>query len=101
MSYLDEKGNIRIKEEFRVTSVVDGYLASTSQDEDKCFKFGDVILSGTLNGKTTVFTQRYIFQEQLLDVRKGDTIIYKVSRDGREVDVKMVFDKDEYFTIYA
>ena len=100
-SYLDEHGNIRTKEEFRVNEVLKDKLASASTDENKCFKVGDLIISGTHNGKTIVFEQRYLFQEQLLDVRKGDTITYKVKRNGTVMDVVMTFDKDEYFTIYA
>ena len=98
-SYLDNDGNIRIKEEFRITEVREG-LASASKEENKCFKYGDVIISGTLNGNTIEFTRRYLFQEQLLEVRLGETITYKVNRDGREMDVQMTFDKEEYFKIY-
>ncbi|MBR2024112.1 MAG: serine protease [Clostridia bacterium] len=100
-SYLDENGNIRVKEEFRVTEVKEGMLASASTEENKCFKFGDVILSGTLNGNTVDYEQRYLFQEQMLDVRKGDTITFKVNREGTIISVEMTFDKDEYFTVYA
>lgn len=100
-SYLTEDGKIRTKEEFRVTQVVDGSLAGASTEENKCLKFGDVILSGTLNGKTVEFEQRYLFQEQLLDVRKGDTITYKVKRESSTIDVQLTFDKDEYFVTFA
>ena len=100
-SYLDDEGNIRTKEEFRVVEVLQDRLASASTEENKCFKVGDVIISGTHNGKTVEFEQRYLFQEQLLDVRKGDTITYKVKRNGTVMDVVMTFDKDEYFKIYA
>lgn len=100
-SYLTESGEIRTKEDFRVTQVVDGGCAGANTQDNKCLKFGDVLLSGTLNGKTVTFEQRYLFQEQLLDVRKGDTITYKVKRESETIDVEITFDKDEYFIKYA
>ena len=99
-SYLTEEGNIRIKEEFRITQVLDDCIASASTQADKCLKVDDVVVSGTLNGKTVVFEQRYQFQEQLLDVRKGDTVTYQVKRDNSVVEVQLTFDKDEYFVSY-
>lgn len=96
MSYLDEKGNIHIKEEFLITEVLKNVLA------DGKLEVEDVILSGKINdGETLTYTQLYMFQEQLLDVRKGDTITYTVLRKGVETEVQVTFDKDEYFTIYA
>lgn len=96
-SYLTESGEIRTKEDFRVTQVVEGGCAGANTQENKCLKFGDVLLSGTLNGETVEFEQRYLFQEQLLNVRKGDTITYKVKRESETIDVDITFDKDEYF----
>lgn len=93
-SYLTADGQIRTKEEFLVTKVEEGHVATQR------LKFGDVLLSGTLNGEMVEFEQRYLFQEQLLKVRKGDTITYRVKRESETVDVPITFDKDEYFVEY-
>ena len=77
-----------------ITKAEEGYVATQH------LKFGDVLLSGTLNGETVEFEQRYLFQEQLLKVRKGDTITYRVKRESETIDVPITFDKDEYFVEY-
>ncbi len=99
-SYI-ENGQILIKEEFHVTEVQDGGIAGASTEDGSRFKTYDTILSGTLNGETVVFEQRYQFQEQLLKIRQGDTITYQVKdRDNVERTVQFTYDDDKYFAVY-
>ena len=98
----DEK--LKITETFLVSSVLDGAdagAAGASDDDNKRLKAGDVFKSATLHGKTTVFTRRHQLSDLLLTVRKGDTMILRVVRDGSEKDISITFDKDSYFIQYA
>ena len=48
---------------------------------------GDILISVTVNGKTSEITRQYHIVDILLDVRVGDTLNIKVSRDGQEISV--------------
>ena len=87
-----------------MSKILDNGAVVTNSAET--LKVGDVFLSATLNGVTTVFTQRYQLNDFLLNVRKGDTVTFTVLRDGSvtgkvETQVDVTFDKDEHFVKYA
>ncbi len=46
-------------------------------------------------------TRRYHITDLLFSVRKGDTVILTVLRDGEEKEVSINFDSDKYFYHYA
>ena len=93
---LSDSGKLVITEEITVASVSSGVAA------DGKLKVGDVFQSITINGKTTAITRDYLLNDLLLTVRKGDTITFKVFREqsGKETDVTITFDKDNYFVLY-
>ncbi len=91
------EGKTQIKEEFCVRQ--EAKLGGASHGK---LHEGDIFLSATLKGKTTVFTRRYQLTDVLLGVRKGDTVVFKVrNSSGREEDISITFDRDSYFTIYG
>ena len=94
-AYFDEKGALRIREEFKVVRVVDGGSAA------KLLQVNDVFKSIRINdGETFDFTRRYQLLDQLLTVRKGDTVTLGIVRDGMEIAVEIRFTEDGYFTQY-
>ena len=94
-AYFDEKGALRIREEFKVVRVVDGGSAA------KLLQVNDVFKSIRINdGETFDFTRRYQLLDQLLTVRKGDTVTLGIVRDGMEMTVEIPFTEDGYFTQY-
>ena len=94
-AYFDEKGALRIREEFKVVRVVDGGSAA------KLLQVNDVFKSIRINdGETFDFTRRYQLLDQLLTVRKGDTVTLGIVRDGMEIAVEISFTEDRYFTQY-
>lgn len=97
-----EDGRLRIYEEFIVdeTAIAQGAAAYNKLNFGDQFKKITIIPVGKSEGKTTMLTRRYLLNDLLLTVRKGDTVILTVVRDGIEVDVKIVYDKDSYFTEY-
>ena len=54
----------------------------------------------TASGKETKYTLTRMHQikDILLTVRKGDSVVVNVLRDGTPTDVTITFDKDSYFT---
>jgi S1-C subfamily serine protease len=96
-----ENGRLKVYEEFIVdkTAIEQGAAAYNK------LSFGDqfkkiTIIKGSSTGETVTFTRRYQLNDLLLTVRKGDMVILTVLRDGIEVDVKIVYDQDAYFTEY-
>ena len=61
---------------------------------------GDVLKKATIQGKTSTLTRRFHLIDLLLQVRLGDSVTITVERGGVEMDVKVVFDKASYFTVY-
>ena len=102
-TYYDETGKLCIREEFIVDATT---IESTAAAYEK-LKFGDVFQSiciipaGKSGGKTSSLTRRYQLNDLLMTVRLGDTVILKVLRDNVETEVKLVYDKETYFTQYA
>lgn len=91
---MDEHGQVRVKEEFAVASIV----GESSSAYGK-LNVGDVFLTAKVNdGEEKTFTREYQLNEVLLSVRKGDKLSLKVKNsNGQERNVEIVFDKDEYF----
>ena len=63
-------------------------------------RYGDKFISITIKGETCAITRLHHVNDQLLKVRKGDTVTIKVLRDNQEVDVQITYDNDLYFTPY-
>ena len=86
-------------ETFRVSSTT---IAETASTYGK-LRAGDIFQTMTVktaSGKETKYTLTRMHQikDILLTVRKGDSVILNVLRDGTPTDVTIVFDKDSYFT---
>lgn len=59
---------------------------------------GDVIRSVKLGDTVVDITRRYLFTEELYNVRKGDTFYITVLRNGEERTFSFNFEDDAYFT---
>ena len=94
-AYYDEGGRLRIAEEFEVVSV-------TANAAGHKLKTGDRIKAICINnGEWVVFSRQYQLIDQLLSVRKNDSVQLKiVNSNGMEDTISIVFDKDAYFTTY-
>ena len=94
-AYYDDMGRLRIAEEFEVVSV-------TPTAAGKDLKTGDSIKGICINnGDWVTFTRQYQLIDQLLCVRKGDTVQLKVEdSNGVERTISIVYNQDSYFTIY-
>lgn len=99
--YLDEQGELAMKETFYVTEVTKGSAAYG------VLQPMDIIQSVTIDGVTTELTRRYLLNDLLLTVRKGDTIQITVLRDSvtedkkEEVVLTLSFNQNAYFAKYA
>ncbi len=91
----DESGNLVIIEEFTVSK--ESKQGSAAYNK---LKYGDVIKSIELHGEKISLTRRYQLNDLLLKVRKGDSLVLNVIRDGSETAVTIVYDQDAYFTDY-
>ena len=101
---LSSDNKLKIEEEFLVSKVFT--YGAVGKGNPTAFKVGDLFVSMTHNGVTTKLTRRYLFNDLLLNVRKGDTVVFTVLREGAysgktQVQVPITFDKDEYFSIFA
>ena len=94
-AYYDEFGMLKIREEFEIASVNEGAAKGK-------LNVGDKIKSIKINdGEWVNFTRQYQLIDQLLCVRKGDTVTLKVmDSNAVEREVVVVFDQDTYFTKY-
>lgn len=91
--YDEETGKISIVEETSVSSVNSGTIA------DGKLQAGDKIKSVTIGGETFEATRQYILLDAMYKVRKGDTVVLSIERDGSVLDVSFVFDSDRDFTV--
>ena len=97
-----EDGKLTITEEFVVdsTKIDNGAAAYNKLQFGDIFKTLTIIPAGETEGKTMTLTRRFQVSDLLLTVRKGDTVVLTVLRDGTETQVRIVYDKDSYFTQY-
>ena len=91
--YDDLTGKAYIEESVSVSAV-------TSAPASGALKTGDVLYSISLNGREQVITRMYMATDLMFGVRKGDTVTFKVYRDGQLVSADITFDRDSYFTLY-
>ena len=94
-AYYDEQGRLKIAEEFAVVSTQQG--AATGQ-----LHVGDKIKAIQINqGDWVNFTRQYQLIDQLLCVRKGDSVTLKlVDSNGMERQETVLFNKDSHFVKY-
>ena len=86
--YDAQTGRIRIVETVVASSVNRGSLA------DGVFKIGDVLVSATLGEKTVEITRSHHVIDLALDFRAGDTVTFKILRDGEEKTVSVTVTED-------
>ena len=91
-----QDGRLTTVEEIVVSSTE---IAKTAAAYGK-LRYGDKFISITIDGETFEITKLHHVNDQLLKVRKGDTITIRVLRDNIETDVQITYDKDYYFTMY-
>ncbi len=97
-----ENGTLKIYEEFHVysTKIEPTAAAYNKLQFGDVFKAMTIIPEGEAEGEKVMLTRRFQCTDQLLKVRKGDTVIVTVVRDGTEMDIKIVYDQDSYFVNY-
>ena len=94
--YLDAEGELAVKETFYVRNVTAGSAA------DGVFQTMDIIQAVTINGVKTEFPRRYLMQDIMLNIRKGDSVVFTVLRDkqlgeGKEtVELTVTFDENDF-----
>lgn len=95
----DQNGDFVTKETF----VVSETGAETASTYNK-LKVGDVFRTIQINdGPIITLTRQYQVNDALLSVRKGDKVTLGMTRRDNgvgDIEVEILFDKDEYFTIY-
>ena len=57
-------------------------------------KVADVLLSVTINDKTTSITRQHHIIDMMLDVRVGDIVTFNVLRDGEEKSVSITITEN-------
>ena len=87
--------DMKIQEEFEVASVGQGSATGI-------VKVGDKIKGIKINdGEWVYFTRQYQLLDQLLCVRKGDSVTLKVvDSNGVEQERNILFSEDSYFVKY-
>lgn len=95
--YYDANGNLRIREEAMVAKV-----SSASSAAYNILKVGDVFQAISIgNGEWVELKRQYQLNDLLLTVRKGDTVNFRIKRDGSVTTVSVNFNKDSYFAVYS
>ena len=94
-AYYDDLGRLKILEEFEVATVNQGSANGK-------VKVGDKIKGIKINdGEWVNFTRQYQLIDQLLCVRKGDSVVLKlIDSNGVEREETILFDQDGYFVKY-
>ncbi|MBQ7924391.1 MAG: serine protease [Clostridia bacterium] len=92
-------GKLEIKETFLVNKVLSDEQAGAGAGK---FEYMDIITGMKIgDGDWFTFDRKYQFEDRMLNIRKGDTVVFKVLRENVETEVSVAFDKDEYFIQYA
>lgn len=96
----DEDGNLTVKETFVIAEAASAGAAAYGK-----LNVGDVFRYIQVNdGEKIYFTRQYQLHDALLTVRKGDKVILGMTRSDNnvgDIEVEIVFDNDNYFTIYS
>ena len=110
-TYRDEAGRLVVSEEIALASFSGASTAAKTNglaSRDNILAIGDVFQSITLKdpndrskSKTFAIRRQFEINDLLLTVRKGDTVTFKVLREGQEKTVNVAFDKDGFFVKYA
>ena len=94
---LDENGKLAVREKIVITQ--SGQFGTASYGK---LKLRDIFRWISINdGEQFEITRQYHISDLLLTVRKGDKVTLGMIRDGSEITVEIVYDKDAYFTTYA
>ena len=83
-----QTGLISIKETVSVYEVTKNSLA------DGVLQTGDVLVSATLKGDTTVIARQYHIIDMMLDVRAGDTVTLNIIRGEEEKTVSIIITEN-------
>ena len=96
-AYYDDFGRLKIQEEFEVADI-----PSTTGAANGKLNVGDKIKAIKINdGDWVYFARQYQLIDQLLCVRKGNSVTLKVvDSNGVERDETIVFNQDSYFVKY-
>lgn len=92
--YDEASGKTYISETTQIQSVTAGGAAQGK------LRAGDTLYSVTLGGKEIVLTREHKLTTVLFNVRKGDTVQFKVARGGEIETVEITFSSDGYFTLF-
>ena len=87
---IDDSGRAVVTEEISVVSVTSGAAADVLQEED-------IIRSMQIGGTTYTITRMYQITDLLLNVRRGDSIVITVERNGSMTPVTVGFIEDSDF----
>ena len=92
---IDNTGRVAVTEEVTVISVTAGSAA------DSRLQTGDIIRSMQIGGTTYTITRMYQITDLLLNVRRGDSIVITVERNGSMTPVTVEFIEDSDFVTIA
>ena len=87
-TYNAETGRFEIKETVSVSEVNANSLS------EGILEVGDVLLSVTINDKTTSITRQHHVIDMMLDVRVGDIVTFNILRDGEEKSVSLTITEN-------
>ena len=96
-AYYDEFGRLKIQEDFEVAQAPSSTAAASGK-----MNVGDKIKGIKINdGEWVNFTRQYQLIDQLLCVRKGDSVTLRlVDSNGMERTETILFNQDSYFVKY-
>ena len=86
--YDGETGCVSICETVSIYEVGEGTLAHGILQK------GDVVISATLRGETTLVTRQYHIIDMMLNVRAGDVVTLALLRDGEPLTVEITITED-------
>ena len=91
----ESKQKTEIVEEIEIAEVLSDGIAYGK------LQAGDIVKSITLGNRTVQTTRRFLFTEEMYNLRKGDTLSITVLRGGVEHTFSFTFDNDANFTVVA
>lgn len=80
--YNDTTGTVAIEQTITIMEVTPGQIGSV-------FKTDDVLISATLDGVTKQITRQHHIIDLMLKARVGDTVDFRVLRDGKVITVSV------------